>query len=354
LKHETRFAVRSAVGILMAVLVSYLIHPENIFWGALAAFLVMQTSKGTPAHQGWVMLLKLIVTIIIGFALSRYLAQPEWLILLLALYTFIFGVVIAIRQPENYYSLLKWALPPVILIMAALFAPSDQMVLANRLLLVFVGGVLGIFCMLVVLPDVPYAEFRQELAPILNALIRYSEALQHYVSHQTASQAKLDDLRGNIENIMQSHRGAYPEWVFETGFNLNLRASFRFVLVQLERITEAFFSLDYHVRQPLPEGVDEEVASQLAHVISKNAELLRIMRAFFAGENINENHENFTSDVTDVQNSLRSVLPESVELLDVSPQYVELAAIARDLVDIRELLLAVLAGLPMNDLTVTE
>ena len=58
--------------------------------------------------------------------------------------------------------------------------------------------------------------------------------------------------------------------------------------------------------------------------------------------------------MTDVHNSLRNVLPGSIELLDVSPDYVNLAAFARDVIDIRELLLQMLAGLPIDDLAVTE
>ena len=97
-----------------------------------------------------------------------------------------------------------------------------------------------------------------------------------------------------------------------------------------------------------------EVAPSLALVLDKNVELLKIIRAFFAGESVRNDHENFTSDITSIQNSLQSVLPASMELLDVSPDYVNITALARDVVDIRELLLQMIAGLPMDDVIVAE
>ncbi len=154
--------------------------------------------------------------------------------------------------------------------------------------------------------------------------------------------------------VASANSNDYPEWVFETGFNRNLRASFRYVLVQIDRITEAFFSLDYHARQPIAPEFLEEVAPHLAIIVGKNRELLHIMHSFFTGDAILQTNENFTSDISGIYNSLRNVLPGSVELLDVSPDYVNLAALARDVIDIREILLQILAGLPMDNLAVTE
>ncbi len=89
----------------------------------------------------------------------------------------------------------------------------------------------------------------------------------------------------------------------------------------------------------------------MQRVINKNSELLQIIHDFFAGASNALPPENITSDITDIQDSLKSVLPDSIELLEISPDYVILAALARDVVDLRELLLKILASLPINAVT---
>jgi hypothetical protein len=124
--------------------------------------------------------------------------------------------------------------------------------------------------------------------------------------------------------------------------------------VQLDRITDGYFSLDYHARQEMDVELLADVAPHLVEVLSKNRELLQIMRAFFIGIPIENNNEDFTSDVITLNNTLRNVLPASVELLDISPDYINISALARNVIDMRELLLQVVAALPIDDIAVTE
>lgn len=354
LRHEWRHALRSALAIAAAMTAGYFMAPANIVWAVIGALLVVQTSRGTPARQGLHALFAAVVAVAAGYLLSHYVVQLELFMMTISAVILICTLILMIRQPENYYVMLQWLLPTLVLIAATFWPAGNQMLLAHRVLILLAGGGLGIASSLLILPVMPYWEFRQGLAPILNALIRYSSELEKFMLSDRAIAKPLEKRLLKIERVLCAHRHEYPEWVFETGFNRNFRSSFRYVLVQLERVTDAFFSLDYHAKLTMDAELLAELAPHLAVVLSKNAALLQIIRAFFAGEPIRQNNENFTSDITDVHQSLRNVLPGSVELLDVSPDYVNLAALARDVIDIRELLLQILTGLPIDDIAVTE
>ena len=353
-KYEWRYALYSMLVMAIVLSIGVLVDADNVVWGAIGALLSLQTSRGTPARQGLSTLFMTVIAVLAGFGLSRYVIQLE-LYMSLMLGTALFcSVVFMQNRLTQDASILQWLLFAVVIMMAALWPATNEMMLAQRILFVVAGGALGILCRLLVLPVMPYQEFCQGLAPILNALIRYSNALAVYLQGDRSADETLEKRLMRLEKVLQSPRDEYPEWVFEAGFNRNFRSSFRYVLVQLDSITDAFFSLDYHARQAMDAELLAEVAPHLALVLAKNVELLKIIRAFFAGESIVNDHENFTSDITSIQNSLQSVLPASMELLDVSPDYVNITALARDVVDIRELLLQMIAGLPMDDSIVAE
>jgi hypothetical protein len=316
--------------------------------------MVVQTSRGTPAHQGLYTLFILIIAVIISFVLSQYILKLEILLSLLLSIVFFFSLLKMLLYPENYQKILRWLLPAMVILPATLWPAANEMELANRVMMMAIGGMLGIFSSLIIFPLRPYWEFRIALTPMMDALIKYSSELEKYIQNNQGAVRILEKRLLKIENILRSRRNQYPEWVFEPGFNRNLRSSFRYILVQMERVTDAFFSLDYHARQPVDTELLADIAPQIIVVLSKNVELLKIIRAFFANESVDQSLENFTSDITNVHQAMQNLMPGSIELLDVTPDYVNLASLARDVIDIRELLLQIITGLPIDDLAVSD
>jgi hypothetical protein len=352
--HEWRHSLQAVLATAAAVVLGHFMDAANTVWMVLGTLMVIQTSRGTPAHQGLQSLFVMAIGIIAGFVMSRYVVQLEFFMIMMMGAILLSSFRLMRRSPENYQMLLQWLLLPLVMIVATLWPANNEMMVANRLLMAAIGGAIGIFSSLLILPVRPYREFSLGLTPILSALIQYSGELEKFMLSDRAASKLLEVKLTKIEHVLCSPRNEYPEWVFELGFNHNLRSSFRCVLVQLDRITEAFFSLDYHVRQPMDPELLAELAPHLAVVLARNNELLKIIRGFFAGEVVSNDHMNFTSDITDVYQSMRNVLPASVELLDVSTDYVNLAALARDVIDIREMLLQIVTGLPIDDVTVTD
>jgi hypothetical protein len=198
--------------------------------------------------------------------------------------------------------------------------------------------------------------FRRELLPILQALIDYSQLLEQQIDDSAVQSSTKQELAmqsmHKIIMILQSSRHEYPEWVFNRGFNRFLRGGFRFILIHLDRILEAFFSINYYMKQPIDKILMGEVAANLQKTMAKNAALLQIIHNFFAGKMLGDIHEDFITDITELRNVMRAELPDSAELLDISTDYINLAALTRDVIDIRELLLKILASLPLDEYAV--
>lgn len=344
-EYKWRHAISNMAALTLSVIVGYFISSENIVWAAAAALVTVQTSRGTPARQALYLGFTVVLAVIAGFLISHYVVQLELYMSVQMGVLLVCSFMLMLRQPANLQISLQWMVPALFITVSSLWQVGDEMALASRLVMLATGGLIGLLCGLLVFPVQQYHEFRLGITPMLTALIEYSSALQNQILSQAHHAAKID-------NLMKVRRDQYPEWVFEAGFNRNFRSGFRYVLVQLDKILEGFFSLDYHARQDVEPEMMVELAPHLALVLQRNQDLLCAIRSFFNDNIIEQDDANFTDDITALHEVLGKLLPASAELLDLSPNYTNISALARDAIDVRELLLQVIGGLPMNDFAV--
>jgi hypothetical protein len=197
--------------------------------------------------------------------------------------------------------------------------------------------------------EAAYHKFRHALIPIFDGLAIFSGEMQAALASK-----QIDALPSFIVLMTGWHQTCYPEWVFRRDFNRHLRAGFRYVLVHLNEVIDAFLSLDYHLHKIADDELLQELSSNLVDAISKNQLLINLITDFFAGKPLDQNHANLTSDITELHNVTRSILPQEVELLDLNTDYIHISAIVHDVVDIRTILLKILTALPIDDLAVSE
>ena len=209
--------------------------------------------------------------------------------------------------------------------------------------------------------DANYRKFSTSLLPIFNGLTAYTAELQQAVV--TVNQINLETenelialkvMTPFLQRMTNWYEKDYPEWVLKRGFNRYLRSGFRYILLHLDEIMEAYLSLDYHLRELSDLALLQDIADQLIDVLENNSKMFSVIIAFFAAQPIDQSQEDFTSDVTDLYNIARSVLPSNIELLDLNPDYIHIASAMRDAVDIRQILLKILTALPIDDLAVKE
>ena len=291
--YALRRAVAGALAIFVAVIANHYVSFSHEGWLVLAAFAACQTTRGTPLRQS-------------------------------LFYVFM-------------------------IILLAVFLPASSAGLVQaRVQDAVIGGVLGILFGQLVLPVSIHQEFCQGVLPVLRALSRDLNALCESYIQQSGYGEPLFQQQSQVEMALQMKGGMYPEWVYEVGFNRGLRAGFRFFLVNIERLAEVVFSLNYFISRSMDVELVRAAQDDVKRVMEKNDELLQVLIHYFSNQRWHEidSHSDFTSDMLALEKTLNRVVPNTMDLLDISPDYMIFTAMVRDLKDIRGLLLQLVMALP--------
>lgn len=333
-----RFELRHALSVSLAVLFAFIVNHYASFsreyWLFLTAFLVGQTSKGTPIKQGLINGVTVIAAIMVAalLTMSEKLQIPA--MMLLAGLFVLSGYITFINQAElnkRFCFIIYFFL---IFLLAFLMPVKTMEAIQNRFLEVVLGGLIGLAGALFIFPVRFEDEFRAGVLPILNSLLACLDELsKHFFQPKT-----LPFLSWAVA----------PEWVYEAGFNPGLRSGFRFFLVHLSRLAELFSSLQYLSTQPVEEDIWHKINGEITHSLQKNRELMVILIDYFADKKVGLPQSDFTSDIAQLEKKLQNLLPENIEFLHISPQYMALTACVRDIKDMRQLLLQLVMSLPMR------
>lgn len=292
------FAARHALSVGFAVFIAVIVNHYLSFskegWIILAAFMVSQTTRGTPLKQGLV-------------------------------YFFLIAMV------------------------ALVMPPHDAVLMQDRMIDIVIGAMLGVLFSQLIFPVKVYSEFCLGVTPVLQALLGYSREFSRAFVYRNNT-GPLEVKNVEIEAALDVRLGVYPEWIYEVGFNPGLRSGYRYFLVNLERITELFFSMNYLAHRGIEITLLSEFSQYLSDVIEKNNELLAVLVDYFSkGKLTNiESESDFTSDMAALEEILNRYVPSNLELLDISPDNVTLTALVRDLKDLRGLLLQLVMALPAS------
>jgi hypothetical protein len=292
MNYAVKHALSVSTAVLTAVLVSAYWSFSHEAWMVVSAFLVSQTTRGTPTKQSMLIFLLL--------------------------------VLIAICIPSE-----------------------SMMIMRDRVFDISIGLVFALFFGQLVFSVNTYNEFCLGVTPVLRSLKEYSSELSRFLARRGSKEALFEN-EYQIESTLVSKPGMYPEWVYELGFNPGLRSGFRFFLVNIERLTEIFFSTHYLVLRDVDRELMSELTVNIATVLQKNEELLQVLIEFFSDKKISgvTSDSDFTSDMEQLEKSLNQLVPGHFDLLDMSSDYVVITAIVRNLRDMRSSLLQLVMALP--------
>lgn len=349
MKYLMSFNIRHAIAVGVAILIAislttYSFSQEG--WMVLGAFLVSQTTRGTPLRQGLIFFVTINIAIIFAAIMMMLLTQPLYLAALVGLIFVACAFIAYLSQPlshNQFYCLLYFAL---IILIATLIPSQSQNDLQDRIFDTALGSIIGMVCAQIIFPVKLVKEFSEGIIPILEALRDYTKAWSDYFAKDGSDLKLVTDKKLLIEATLQENRGIYPVWVYETGFNPGLRSGFRFFLVNLERVVETSFSLDYLGGYIAESSLPEDLAYAIANSMQKNEELLDILLCYFRNQTAYETKSDFTSDISTLENVLHQTVPDNLEALNVSQDYLLLTAIVRDVKDLRSLLLQLVMALP--------
>lgn len=347
-KYQTKHALCVGLAVLSAVLINYYFSYSKEYWIPLSTFLVSQTTRGTPIKQSFNFFLIILIALFLSAFMLQYLNHLEIDIILVVVFISISYIAFIFRPLaiQTQYACLIFTF---ILLIATLEPIKSNHFMEARIADAAIGAAIGILWGLITYVQ-PIKAFKQGLVPLVRLLIDYSQVLTNsFLGHTQETERIKTKLA--IEDALQNQHSAYPEWVYEVGFNPGLRGGFRFFLITLERVIELFFSMDFLTSYKIDIfGKQDQDIRNLADAIhsamKKNQELLSILLHYFADNELRKTDSDFTSDITVLENNLRIVVPHTIELLDISPDYLTLTAFVRDIKDMRGLLLQLVMALP--------
>lgn len=331
-----------AIIVSIAFMVNYIHSFSNEYWLVLAAFFVSETTRGTPFKQGMLILLTMLTAMTIAFVLHFYILQPP----------IIYGVLTVLFMGGSYAMFLNRPQPKSVCLIGLVFAVTLlTAIYANLFSLeylqasvfdVMVGALIAIMCKSLFFPARWNVEFSQGILPILDNVKNYLDAIQN-------------ELSGSVSNIVASRLAVenallnmYPSWIYETGFNRGLRSGFRFFLVTTERAIEIFFSMDDLLTRGLDVSLLQSVRDDIATAMQKDKELLTILIDYFRQGKVNDTASDFTTDIAELEKAVHAIVPNSLETLALSPDYLGMTAFLRDMKDLRGLLLQLVMALPVE------
>jgi len=205
------------------------------------------------------------------------------------------------------------------------------------------GGAIGLIGSYVIFPVKLYSEFKLSLLPILHALIEYAKAQRSYFNVKSNDLTKQ---KYDLQILFVASGNNYPDWIYEPGFNPALRSGFRYFLIKIERVIELFYSIDLCLHDEKLKSIISILEKEIDVVIEKNQELLTIIYNYFSNKIMDIGASDYVSDMVDLEKKLQKHIPLQIEVLDISPEYICLTSLVKNLKNTREVLIDMLAALP--------
>lgn len=318
------------LAVLAAMVVNhYLIHTEAV-WVLLSAAVLLVATRGHPFRQGIIFTTCLLIAVSFAGLISLHHAVGMYIVVPMVF--FIAGTFIA---PITYLFMLMF-------IVSLLMPASSNVLLMDRIVNVMLGSLIGYLIGQFILPVNMIVKLRKGLTPCLSGMFEYCQAVTSRIKHYYDPDKRIDIATNIVELMLSSGGGGYPEWVYEEGFNPGLRTGFRYFLIRIERLMELLMSLNCIADRIHYHHIPDAVMDLMVRCMQTNGILLNMVGQYVAeGIFIEDNETDFLADVSLLEEEITSILPGSIELIDVTEQYIEVAALLYTIKDLRKTLLQV-------------
>lgn len=332
-----RRALSAAFGIGIAVMVDYYFGKMQMGWVPLIALIMMQM----PIRVNLRLALQRFIVIIISVAAGSIIAKlihDQWITNILLVTTFILACYLHDRYAGRR-SLLS--IPLIVAIIAMiLFVPAlETPLLYARMHDVILGGVVGIVSGLLIYPSRADVDFRIGVIVILRAYQRYLLAITDLLFLQSAALASVQASRLEVERVLQIHRVFFPDWVYEAGFNIALRQGHRHFLVRTEQVGEILCALQSVARHPVDPALLDKLRQPILHSVKQTVGIIDALITLLELKKLTDSIPDFAEDMHALEALFHKTVALPLELLDISQDYVYLAAFIYDIKDLQKTLL---------------
>lgn len=326
--------VPRALAIFVAVVISFYFALSEKFWLPLAAMLVMQTGVGLALRQGMERFFTIALGVALGTVLVVVIKQPVLIAVLTAILFTLF-CYFAVKESLHYFVLSMPFLFALILLITMLLPISHPTILYERLYDVTIGAVVGLVTNLVVFPVRADAEFRNNVAPVLDAYRLYLISIMDLLYKKNGAFEKALASKNRVEQTLQAQSAFFPVWVYQSGLSIALRQGHRHFLVMVERVGQILFSMHHVARYSFDPVLLKDLQAPLEGFVSQSEKILQALATVLSLNKLTEGVSDLTEELAQLEQRFKAVVPLSLELLDMSKEYVYLAAFIHDLKDLR-------------------
>lgn len=339
-------AIGPGMVMLAAILINLYFSFSGMYWISLAAFFVCQVTGGAPLRQAVIFFLIISGTMLMVSGLEVVIANETMILLVLATVYVLGAYVLFIAYFLSYNKIIFIFLFLFIWVITGLSPSVKPISLEHQFLDIGIGVMMGIAGKIFIFPLKAEAKFRRDMVPLLNTLVDSMSLLCDFFLDPEKEGLNGRYHTGKIQKILQAQQGKYLEWIHDGGFNPKLRPGFRFFLIRLEWIIESMLSMNYLLSRPLEVNLLQELSDDCHQVMQNNLALMVCLLRYFEKGVLQDISVDFKSDLIDLKVVLQRNVPVSVELLDLSTDYINLTAIVSEIKDLRGLLLQLVAALP--------
>ena len=352
-QHPKRFthfilkrALRTAVALLLALVATYYFSKVSTFWVAVMALLLTQTEMGLPLHQSLQRFFWAVLTFFLGTLSVEVLTTGLPLFLLLTCAAALLAYWYAYTS-RRYLSLHFPLLLLIILLLSIVF-PVASIDLPYVVADILFGAFIALSCIVLIFPDKPDLEFQKRVQPVLKDFSHYLASLVSLLLQEAEAAKYAQSKRAAVELIWANKDDYFPVWVFEAGFNPALKAGQYYFVVHLGQISEILFAMHHFARHPFERALLQDFVVPLNVAVAGTQDLLENVLVLLSGKKLTRSNPNFIDDILALEEQFRSTFHLSLEMLDLSRDYIYLAAFIRYLKDLRLQLLQLAAALTPN------
>lgn len=188
-------------------------------------------------------------------------------------------------------------------------------------------------------------DFREGMIPLLHACSEYLVVIVDLFLRKNGSDVIAQEKKYVLEKMLQIEESGFPEWVYARGFNPTLREGHRHFLIRTEQITQILFAMHHVARK----NVDSTLLNDFSEPIHCCVEQVKILiSAFILRLELKETGEiasDLSKSVFVLEETFHKIMPLPFELLDLSQDYLSLAAFIYNFKDLQKMLLKLVEAL---------
>lgn len=231
-----------------------------------------------------------------------------------------------------YHGLIRLFCIIILVVLFSILFPPYHMVY-ERLYDVLLGGVIGISINLMVLPRHIDQEFRLTLLPLLKAYEAYFSEIMHFLFKKNSE--VIDNKKIIVEKELQN----LPLWVYASRFDVGLKKGHQYFLMKTFHMAEILFAMHHQVRMITDEELLEALQDSIEVCSLRIQKFFLALHTVFELRRLQEGLEDFDIELKELDHKFQSMMPVSLELLDMSREDISFYAFIYSLIDLRKALI---------------